>query len=76
VRSDTELQVVRGIVNGQAVSILIDSGAAGDFISQDCVEKYGFITKTKDPSNIAQALMADGTSYNVDILMSTVPRLK
>jgi hypothetical protein len=66
VRSDTELQVVRGVVNGQAVSILIDSGAAGDFISQDFVEKHGFITKTKDPSNIAQALMADGTSYDVD----------
>ncbi|KAG7674175.1 hypothetical protein KSW81_006007 [Nannochloris sp. 'desiccata'] len=66
VRSETELQVLRGSVNGQVVTILIDSGAAGNFISQDFVETFGITTKKKDPQNWTQALMADGTAYDLD----------
>ena len=65
VRAETMLQVVRGRVNGQAVSVLIDSGAAGNFISKQLVDTYGIVTKEIDPSRRTQALMADGTAYDL-----------
>lgn len=72
-RSDTELQVLRGRVRGQTVNILLDSGAAGNFISQDFANSYGFVTKKKDNIKRQQALMADGTAYDLD---RCVPRAK
>ena len=74
VRSDTELQVFRGVVNGQAVNILLDSGAAGNFISKSFIDEFKLIAKKKDPSEpVTQALMADGTAYDMD---QSVPRVK
>ncbi len=66
VRADTMLQVVRGKVRGQAVTVLIDSGAAGNFISKQLVDSCGFVIEELDPSRRSTALMADGTAYDLN----------
>jgi len=67
VRSETRLQVFRGVVNGQTVNILLDSGAAGNFISKSFVDEYRLVSKKRNPTGpVAQATMADGTAYDLD----------
>ena len=56
--------IFQGTLAGKPVKIMIDSGSAGDFVSQRVVDRLGLDTKQTDVSSKVQ--LADGTQLDLD----------
>ena len=60
--------IFKGSIAGKSVKIMVDSGSAGDFISQHVVDRLGLNTQRSGVSSKVQ--LADGTQLDLDTTTS------
>jgi Retroviral aspartyl protease len=65
------IPIFKGLVKGQELDVLIDSGAVGNFINKNLIDKLKILTKPAGKNG--GVVTADGTTLPIDSIAAKLP---